>query len=322
MTDKTVQITVCCPEDLPDEIQCFPGAKNQIIKHNGSIYLLSGHAVYSCPDDADGNELIYNLFLSIKGHAPDAGSREEIFYRILYEPEYVPDQILLKKHRIDPNQKRQIVVFRSYTSINKDMDTLFSEIAPMEPGDISVPVDYHTVALIKSLKYQTEEDLREYTEAVIGTMEDEGISGIKAGIGKAGMDSDALRDSFREALDALSVGIISHNRDNVFLYSRQTLDRILSSIPDEKMRHIRKSLFSNCTGGRLSDEMLETVRVFFQNDLNLTAASKQLFIHRNTLKYRLDKIKKETGLDLRSFEDAVIFRIVSAFPQSDSTELP
>ena len=74
--------------------------------------------------------------------------------------------------------------------------------------------------------------------------------------------------------------------------------------------------------GETHDEMLETVRVFFFFFLNLTAASKQLFIHRNTLNYRLDKIKKETGLDLRSFEDAVIFRIVSAFPQSDSTELP
>ena len=57
--------------------------------------------------------------------------------------------------------------------------------------------------------------------------------------------------------------------------------------------------------------MLDTVRVFFDNDLNLTAASKQLFIHRNTLNYRLDKIKKDFGLDLRSFRDAVIFKSVS-----------
>ena len=62
-----------------------------------------------------------------------------------------------------------------------------------------------------------------------------------------------------------------------------------------------------------AEEMLETVRVFFRNDLNLTATSKQLFIHRNTLNYRLDKIRKETGLDLRSFEDAVIFRIIYGF---------
>ena len=61
--------------------------------------------------------------------------------------------------------------------------------------------------------------------------------------------------------------------------------------------------------------MMETVSVFFRNDLNLTAASKQLFIHRNTLNYRLDKIRKDTGLDLRHFQDAVVFRIVIEIPE-------
>ncbi len=64
----------------------------------------------------------------------------------------------------------------------------------------------------------------------------------------------------------------------------------------------------------MPDELLETVRVFFRNDLNLTAASRELFVHRNTLNYRLDKIRKETGLDLRSFRDAVIFQILSGIP--------
>ena len=61
--------------------------------------------------------------------------------------------------------------------------------------------------------------------------------------------------------------------------------------------------------------MLETVRVFFRNDLNLTAASKQLFIHRNTLNYRLDKIRKLSGLDLRCFHDAVVFSVIMLIPQ-------
>ena len=60
--------------------------------------------------------------------------------------------------------------------------------------------------------------------------------------------------------------------------------------------------------------MLDTVRVFFRSDLNLTAASRQLFIHRNTLNYRLDKIKKAFGLDLRTFQDAVVFKLISEFP--------
>ena len=70
-------------------------------------------------------------------------------------------------------------------------------------------------------------------------------------------------------------------------------------------------LIKEGVSNKLTDEMMETVRVFFQNDLNITAASRQLFIHRNTLNYRLDKIKKDFGLDLRCFQDAVVFRIIS-----------
>ena len=65
--------------------------------------------------------VIYNLFVSTGGFAPRAGSREAVFSRIIYEPEYVPDQILLKKHRIDMNQRRQTVIFRSFTSLSGDI---------------------------------------------------------------------------------------------------------------------------------------------------------------------------------------------------------
>ena len=102
-----------------------------------------------------------------------------------------------------------------------------------------------------------------------------------------------------------------HIQDRVYVYEKQMLERIIDTIPENKKKEIQKSFYGNCRETALSDEMLETVRVFFRNDLNLTAASKQLFIHRNTLNYRLDKIKKEFGLDLRSFGDAVVFRIIS-----------
>ena len=80
-------------------------------------------------------------------------------------------------------------------------------------------------------------------------------------------------------------------------------------------KQIRDEFRQIRAGETFSDEMLETVRVFFMNDLNLTAASRQLFIHRNTLNYRLDKIRKISGLDLRKFHDAVIFSVIALIPQ-------
>ena len=93
------------------------------------------------------------------------------------------------------------------------------------------------------------------------------------------------------------------------------IERILNCIPKERAAEIRREYPNICSDDGLTDEIRETVSVFFRNDLNLTAASKQLFIHRNTLNYRLDKIRRETGLDLRSFHDAVIFRILSGLAE-------
>ena len=258
--------------------------------------------------------MAYNILLACRGGTARVSGKEYLYYRILNDRGFLPDQETLNKYRINPSTRRCAVVFRFTGPAGADLWDALSEIAPMDKGDLLIPVDYHSSVLIREMNQQSMEELKEYTEAVVCTMESEGIAGIKAGIGNEAKDMEHLRDSFYEGLSALSTGIKYHSRDNVYLYSGQVLDRIIDSIPDVRKQEIRKNLLGKNPAGGLSDEMLETVRVFFQNDLNLTAASRQLFIHRNTLNYRLDKIKKETGLDLRSFEDAVIFRIAAGIP--------
>ena len=311
MDGKTVKLKICCPEEIPDELRDDPGEQKRIVRADGKVYLQAGHTILSCDDEQTGRELLYELFLAVRGKQTKTGEKETVFLRILNDPAYDPDPDTLRRYRIDLSARRRIVVFRSDASMEKDLTSALRELAPMEDGDILVPVDYHTAALIRELRFGAEDELKEYCEAVIGTMETEGITGIRAGIGNGAQNPETIRNSYREGLDALATGMKYHCRDSVYLFSGQTLDRILDSIPQEARQRIGKELFPSRTEAVLSDEMMETVRVFFRNDLNLTAASRQLFIHRNTLNYRLDKIKKETGLDLRSFEDAVIFRIIS-----------
>ena len=144
--------------------------------------------------------------------------------------------------------------------------------------------------------------------------ETEGIPGISAGIGSIMSDPGLLRISYGEAKQALALGWKYHVDERVFVFSCQTLERIIDSIPTRTKEEIRQSVFCNGSSEILTEEMLDTVRVFFRSDLNLTAAARQLFIHRNTLNYRLDKIKKAFGLDLRTFQDAVVFKLISEFP--------
>ena len=88
------------------------------------------------------------------------------------------------------------------------------------------------------------------------------------------------------------------------------LPRFLSELSPETAEHYHKLLFNESTSRLFNDEMLKTIQVFFQKDLNLSDTARQLYIHRNTLVYRLDKVLRETGLDLRRFDDAVTFRML------------
>ncbi len=315
MENETVKMEISHISVLPEKLRSLADQTGiKIIRDEGKIYLKLNDTILSCPDNTAGRELAYSILIASREDISRFSDREQLFFRILYDPGFLPDQHTMKRNRIIPGAKRCIVVFQSFASMEKNLTGVLSEMAPMEEGDIIIPVNYSTSALIREMGIQSMEELKEYTEAVIGTMESEGIVGIKAGIGNTATGLDMIRDSFHEGMEAIATGNRFHPRETVYLYSEQALDRILDSIPNEKKKEIRKKVFSREATGEIPDDMLETVRVFFQNDLNLTAASRQLFIHRNTLNYRLDKIKKETGLDLRVFEDAVIFRIISGIP--------
>ena len=299
------------PGDLRYELSHSP---DHIVRQNGYTYLSMGDKTAVFPDTPDTDTLLSSL-------AKDTITQENptnaaaFFRRLLTDINFTPDPALYRKCRIKENQNRCVVVFRAAGASGKDLFTSLSQIAPVEQNDILFPTDYQSAVLIRETDQKETEELTEFTDAVIGTMESEGITGIKAGIGREADNAEALRNSYHDALNALFIGSVYHRQDSVYVYSKQALERIVESIPEAAKRSIREEYSQLKISDLLSDEMLETVRVFFRNDLNLTAASKQLFIHRNTLNYRLDKIRKISGLDLRCFRDAVVYSVIMLIPQ-------
>ena len=303
---------ICCPVDLSDEIRKqLAAAPDHSCAADGMIYLMIDRSFFCFPDNDAGKALAAAVAQKQKDSFSRPQTRNELYIRILEDPHYQPDQALLRQYGIRKNSTRCTAVFRSYSPIETDLYTILSAMAPVEKGDVIIPTEYQSAVLIKDPDGQNEEEITEFIEAVIGTMEAEGIDDIRAGIGREYPDISGIRRSYLEGKQALQLGKKYRRQDHVYVYSKQTLERIVDSIPEEKKAEIRNAFFGNSAVTNLSEEMLETVRVFFRNDLNLTAASKQLFIHRNTLNYRLDKIKKDFGLDLRVFHDAVIFRVIT-----------
>ena len=315
MENRPVQAELFLPDELPASVrQALSGSADRLYRENGKVYLSLGHAVLCCSDDQAGSSLAETILRDRDAGVSAPETQEDIYRSILLDPGFSPEASVLKKHRIPVSGDRCVVVFESPASMPGNLLPVFSSIAPLEKGDVAVSDGRHRVALIRDMKYQTREELKEYTEAVIGSMESEGFSGIRAGIGLKADHISAFRKSFLAAKEALSLGAKYHSRESVYDYSGMTLERIMECIPEDRLNEIRREYLYRGDAGGMPDELLETVRVFFRNDLNLTAASRELFVHRNTLNYRLDKIRKDTGLDLRSFRDAVIFQILSGIP--------
>jgi carbohydrate diacid regulator len=108
---------------------------------------------------------------------------------------------------------------------------------------------------------------------------------------------------------AMSIGKIFNADKNVVAYSSLGIGRLIYQLPVPMCRMFIDEIFPNQSLEDFDDETLTTINQFFENSLNVSETSRQLYIHRNTLVYRLDKIQKNTGLDLRVFDDAITFKI-------------
>ncbi len=115
--------------------------------------------------------------------------------------------------------------------------------------------------------------------------------------------------SYKEAKMAMDVGKIFFDERNIIAYSELGIGRLIYQLPIPLCKMFIKEIFGGRSPDEFDEETLTTISKFFENSLNVSETSRQLFIHRNTLVYRLDKLQKSTGLDLRVFEDAITFRI-------------
>ena len=115
--------------------------------------------------------------------------------------------------------------------------------------------------------------------------------------------------SFKEARMALDIGKIFFDGREIIAYSALGIGRLIYQLPIPLCKMFIREIFSKKTPDDFDEETLSTINKFFENNLNVSETSRQLYIHRNTLVYRLDKLQKSTGLDLRVFEDAITFKI-------------
>lgn len=181
---------------------------------------------------------------------------------------------------------------------------------PNKAKDFIVVLDEEHTVLIKELKNAEEQkEVEKIAKSIIDTLGSELMIRAFIGVGTAVESLKDLVRSFREARVALIVGEIFENERYVLNYNRLGIGRLVYQLPLEMCTLFLKEVFHDDSFDALDAETLLTIQKFFENDLNVSETSRQLYVHRNTLVYRLEKIKRITGLDLAKFDDAITFKV-------------
>jgi carbohydrate diacid regulator len=215
-----------------------------------------------------------------------------------------------KKLHIETKVRR--VVFLIETKQEKDMNALETvrSLFAAKTKDFVTAVDEKNIILVKEVKNgETYDDLDKTANVILDMLNTEAMSQVQIAYGTIVNDLKEVSRSYKEAKMALDVGKIFYSGKNVVAYSRLGIGRLIYQLPLPLCRMFIKEIFENKSPDDFDDETLTTINKFFENSLNVSETSRQLYIHRNTLVYRLDKLQKSTGLDLRVFEDAITFKI-------------
>lgn len=242
---------------------------------------------------------------------PHADREQSLRCILREEVEGAELESLAMEHSI-PLEKNRCVVLLHLSHVDTETTlNILENVAPEAGGDSIVEIDRHTVVLIKQIDEQEDfEELEQLGQAIESTFISETSYPVHIGIGEPKKALSLLSESFREARKAIDVGRVYRPDNHVFVYRKLLLERFLADISPEMSQKYNLLMFNRKTARLFNEEMLHTIEKFFENSLNLSETARQIYIHRNTLVYRLDKVQRIIGLDLRSFDDAVTFKMM------------
>lgn len=213
-------------------------------------------------------------------------------------------------------EDRPRVVFVVDTG-NKSTDMvveLVKNLFDVKSGDFVTPVEANSVVLIRDVSgirpAEMEQKLHETANLLVDNLHMEAMVKVRVGYGSVVEHIKDITQSFQEANMALEVGRVFYAQEDTVSYTRLGIGRLIYQLPTNLCDMFIKEVFGEKVPEILDDEeSMSTINKFFENNLNISETARQLYVHRNTLVYRLERIQKAIGLDIRTFEDAMTFCI-------------
>lgn len=215
-----------------------------------------------------------------------------------------------KKLHIEASARRAVFLIESDKEKDNVTTELLNGMFSAQVGDYITAVDESSVILIKEL--EGDEDyakLEQVANTIVDMMNMEAMTNVRVAYGTIVNELKDVSKSYKEAKMALDVGKIFYAEKMVTAYNTLGIGRLIYQLPVNLCRIFIEEIFGSDVLSGLDDETLATINKFFENNLNVSETSRQLYVHRNTLVYRIEKLEAATGLDIRRFEDALTFKI-------------
>lgn len=215
-----------------------------------------------------------------------------------------------KKLHIEQNARRLVFIVETKNEKDNGALELIRTLFVAKSRDFITAVDEKNIIIVKELNStESYEDMDKVAKTVLDMLNTEAMSSARISYGTIINDIKEVSKSYKEAKMALDVGKIFYSEKVIIPYNNLGIGRLIYQLPLPLCKMFIKEIFDGKSPDEFDDETLSTINKFFENSLNVSETSRQLYIHRNTLVYRLDKLEKSTGLDLRKFEDAITFKI-------------
>ena len=312
---STEAITTPIPSTYIDSVLQSP-AENQLIQGSQYFKVLDNgipeYVLMVKGDDEDAFRLgrlatfhIQTLMMAYK----ERYDRDNFIKNLLLDNLLLVDiYSRANKLRIENNAAR--VVFLIETTLDAEMSAVevLRNMFPERQLDFVTAVDEKSIILVKELT-EGESSINEIAHSIVDTLTTEAMNPVYVAIGGVVNDLKDVSSSYKEARLAQEVGKIFETDQQIVNYQSLGIGRLIYQLPLPLCRMFINEMLQGFSIDDIDEEMFITVTKFFENDLNVSETSRELFIHRNTLVYRLDKLQKMTKLDLRKFGDAITFKI-------------
>lgn len=250
-------------------------------------------------------------FSNIKFYYDEKYDRSNFIKNIILD-NILPGDIYIKARELYFNNdvSRTVIIIRALEVSDVSIYDIVQNLFPDKSKDFIISINENDIALVKETAQGIDpKTIEKMASTIADTITGEFYAQVVIGIGTTVNNLKDLARSFKEAQAALEVGKVFDTEKSIVSYDNLGIARLIYQLPTTLCESFLREVFKRGSIENLDQETLFTIQRFFENNLNVSETSRKLFVHRNTLVYRLEKIKKITGLDLREFDHAIIFKI-------------